>query len=305
MQTFDIRELKKLYIPPADSHKAQNGKVIVIGGSELFHAASLWALEIASKIVDMVFYASVPTNNDIVRQQKVLFKNGIVINREHIEDYMAEADAVLIGPGMVRTDEKIQDSRFMIQEVEEILKLEDEGKQTYFLTKYLLSKYPSKKWVIDAGALQMLELEWLERLEGRAILTPHHQEFERVFNMTPTPEHVELMARQHNVTILMKGQEDIVCPPAGEAGSTKECVRVLGGNAGMTKGGTGDVLAGLASALAAQNDDLYLVAKAASYINKRAGDSLFEKVGFYFNATDLVNEIPMVMKEVLSINQEA
>lgn len=292
MERFDIRELHKLYIPGPESHKAQNGKVMVIGGSELFHAASFWALEIASKIVDMVFYVSVPTNNEIVKKQKEFFKNGIVINREHIESYIAEADAILIGPGMVRTESRVQNSKFKIDTLDEILRLEDEGEQTYFLTKYLLEKYPQKKWVIDAGSLQMLELEWLKKLEGRAILTPHHMEFERVFSMTPILDHVAQMARQHTCTILMKGHEDIVC-------SSHDCVRVLGGNAGMTKGGTGDVLAGLTAALYSQNDDPYLVAKAASYINKRAGDSLFETVGYYFNATDLVNEIPKVMKEIM------
>lgn len=292
METFDIRELRKLYIPSPDSHKAQNGKVMVIGGSELFHAASIWALEIASKIVDMVFYASVPTNNAIVTKQKELFKNGIVINREHMESYIEEADAVLIGPGMVRTESRIQSSEFRIDTIQDVLTLKNEGEQTYFLTKYLLEEYPQKRWVIDAGALQMLNIEWLEKLEGRAILTPHHMEFERVFKMTPTPEHVTQMARQYNVTIIMKGHEDIVCSP-------RECVVVKGGNAGMTKGGTGDVLAGLTAALYSQNEDAYLVAKAASYINKRAGDNLFETVGYYFNATDLVNEIPKVMKEVI------
>jgi NAD(P)H-hydrate repair Nnr-like enzyme with NAD(P)H-hydrate dehydratase domain len=50
------------------------------------------------------------------------------------------------------------------------------------LTKYLLGKYPHKKWVIDAGALQMMEPEWLLPLKGNVVLTPHPQEFERVFN---------------------------------------------------------------------------------------------------------------------------
>jgi len=62
--------LKKLYIPPPDSHKGQNGKLMIIGGSHLFHAASLWALEVASRIVDMVFYSSVPENNQIVKKTK-------------------------------------------------------------------------------------------------------------------------------------------------------------------------------------------------------------------------------------------
>ena len=57
MSAFDPYLLKTLYKPHSDSHKGENGKVMIIGGSKLFHAASLWPLEIASKIVDMVFYS--------------------------------------------------------------------------------------------------------------------------------------------------------------------------------------------------------------------------------------------------------
>src|SRR5579863_9502121 len=98
---FDPNELKKLYTPPADSHKGQNGKLLIIGGSHLFHAASLWALTIASRIVDMVFYASVDENNQIVHELKKEFRNGIVVPRDEVESYIEESDAVLIGPGMV------------------------------------------------------------------------------------------------------------------------------------------------------------------------------------------------------------
>ena len=66
----------------------------------------------------------------------------------------------------------------------------------------------------------------------------------------------------------------------------------------MTKGGTGDVLAGLVAALACKNDS-FLAASAGSFINKKAGDSLFKRVGPYFNASDLCDEIPKVMKELI------
>jgi len=42
------------------------------------------------------------------------------------------------------------------------------------------------------------------------------------------------------------------------------------------------------------------MASAGSFINKKAGDILYEKIGPYFIATDLVGEIPRVMKELLS-----
>jgi NAD(P)H-hydrate epimerase len=69
----------------------------------------------------------------------------------------------------------------------------------------------------------------------------------------------------------------------------------------MTKGGTGDILAGLVAALACKND-LYLSASVGSYINKRAGEELFKKVGYYFNASDLASEIPQIMQRILLVN---
>src|SRR3990170_6785064 len=91
--------LKKLYVPPKSSHKGQNGRLLIIGGSHLFHAASLWSLEVASRIVDLVHYSSVPENNQIVQHLKEEFRDGIIIPREHIDDYIQEDDCILIGPG--------------------------------------------------------------------------------------------------------------------------------------------------------------------------------------------------------------
>ena len=143
-----------IHVPKPDSHKGQNGKLLLIGGSELFHAASLWSLTVASRIVDLVHYCSVPENNEIVKNAKEEFRNGIVISRNDIHDYIQEDDVILIGPGMERT------------------------KETEELTNTIVTKYPNKQWVIDAGALQMIDPI---NIPKNAILTPHHQEYERVF----------------------------------------------------------------------------------------------------------------------------
>jgi len=58
-------------------------------------------------------------------------------------------------------------------------------------------------------------------------------------------------------------------------------------------------LAALIAGLYCKNEDPFLVASAGSFINKKAGESLFARVGYYFNASDLVDEIPKVMKEQL------
>ncbi len=260
MKSVIIDDLKNLYRPPADSHKGQNGRLLIIGGSRLFHAASLWTLTVASRIVDLVHYCSVPENNTIVQKAKEEFRHGIVVARDDVENYIEEDAAILIGPGMTRDDETEQ------------------------LTNLLLKKFPKKQWVIDAGALQMMDISLIP---NHAILTPHHGEFAHVFGN----EEVVSVAKKYQCIVLLKGEKDIV--------SNGEEVRIVeGGNAGMTKGGTGDVLAGLIAALACKNDP-FLATIAGSFINKKAGDTLFEKVGPYFNASDLANEIPKVMRLLL------
>ena len=163
---------KKIKLPEPNSHKGQNGKLLIIGGSELFHAASKWSLDIASKFVDMVFYSSVPENNELIRQAKGEFWNGIVVKREDLEDYLQEADCILIGPGMERTSES---GKWKVES--EGLSADEWNYHTEKIVNYLLKKYPTKKWVIDAGALQMVEPELLNK---NCIITPHAKELERL-----------------------------------------------------------------------------------------------------------------------------
>src|SRR3990167_4773571 len=100
MNDFDPSVLKNLYKPAPSSHKGDNGKVLIIAGSKLFHAASLWPLTVASRIVDMVFYCSTDENNELVAKAKEEFRNGIIVTRSKVEDYIKEADCILIGPGL-------------------------------------------------------------------------------------------------------------------------------------------------------------------------------------------------------------
>lgn len=258
------RQLNKLYKPSPDSHKGQNGKLLLIGGSKLFHAASLWALKTASFIVDLVHYASTEENNQIVKEIKKQFQDGIVISRAEIDDYIKEDDCILIGPGMERDSE------------------------TRNLTEKLLNKYPQKKWVIDAGALQILDKKWIPK---KAILTPHRREFEQLFETSVNLSNVGQMAKKYDCILLVKGEKDIIC-------SSDTCQIITGGNPGMTKGGTGDVLAGLTASFYCKNE-AFLSAVCASYINKKAGDELFKRVGYFFNASNLTAEIPRVMKKLI------
>lgn len=262
-----ITALCHLVLPDPNSHKGQNGKLLIIGGSQLFHAASKWSLDVASKIVDMVFYSSVPSNNKLIEEAKKNFWGGIVIERKQIKNYINEADAVLIGPGM------------------------DRSFYTKILINHLLKKYPDKKWVIDAGALQMLDVKLLK---PNHIITPHHQEMALLQSKS---ELFDEQSYKANCYCLLKGPSDKIFSPASssdENSATKQAIEISGGNAGMTKGGSGDVLAGLLAALYCKNEalDSCLI---ASYINKKAGDELHKQQGPYFNSSDLVEMIPQVL----------
>ena len=295
-EEFFKEQIKKLNLPSPFSHKGENGRLLIIGGSGLFHAASLWAAEIASRIVDLVFYSSIKENNEIFLSLKKKFLNGIVVKREELPSYIEEADCILLGPGMVRPKTPPPAS-LRIEDFKKIADLPDEGWQTYFYTKLLLARYPQKKFVLDAGALQVLSPEQLLGLRITPILTPHKGELLRLFkdkvgarSLLQKDVLLEL-SRRYRCVILLKSQTDIICSP-------KECFLVKGGNAGMTKGGTGDVLAGLVAALYCKNE-AFLSAVAASFLNKKAGEELFEKMGFWFNATDLVAQIPRTAKRYL------
>ncbi|NCN87696.1 MAG: NAD(P)H-hydrate dehydratase [Candidatus Pacebacteria bacterium] len=257
-QNFDIKPyFEKLFLPAADSHKGQNGKLLIIGGSDLFHAASRWSLDVASRFVDMLFYSSTPENNQLIREAKGNFWNGIVVEQQDLESYITEADVVLIGPGMTRTDD------------------------TKIAVDQLIKKYPDKKIVIDAGALQMVDPFLLNK---NHIITPHQKEILTLVKKIPDKSLDHLI--NNGVTLLLKGVVD-------EVRISNNNFFIKGGNAGMTKGGTGDVLSGLIAALYCKNDALTSTI-IGSYINKKAGDALYEFVGPFFNSTDLVNAVPEV-----------
>ena len=259
--------LSQLVLPEQNSRKGDNGKLLIIGGSELFHAASAWSLEVASRIVDMVFYSSIPENNALILESRKIFWDGIVIPRDQVDSYIDESDAILIGPGMDRSIET----------------------QTYVNT--IVSEHANKRWIIDAGALQTIDHALLFNSLSDILITPHAGEFERVFGVPPSKETVIEMAKTHsNLVILQKGPTDVIA-------YQDQIEEVVGGNAGMTKGGTGDVLAGLVAGLATTSP-LFSSAVVGSVVNKTAGESLEKDQSVFFNATELAHEATRVLAEL-------
>lgn len=293
MKVFDPSELKKLYQPENESSGEENGQVTIIGGSKLFHGAPIFALKVASRIVDMVFFASPERSlESVVSKIKASLSSFIWVPWEDTKAYIDKSDAVLIGPGFKRFTSETQNPNDKIQ-----MKNDGNGKKTREITEGLLKSFPKKKWVIDAGSLQTMDADWIP--EG-AIITPNRREFgilfgteiqDSRFTIQELEQIVSEKAKKYRCVIILKGPEAIVASP-------NNAVLIKGGNAGMTKGGTGDTLAGLTVALLAKNDP-FLSACSASYIVKAAGDELFKSVGANYNADDLAGKIPETLNSVM------
>jgi hydroxyethylthiazole kinase-like uncharacterized protein yjeF len=256
-----VGEIKALYKPPPDLHKGQNGRLLIIGGSQRFHGAPLLAAKIASKIVDLVYFSSTPENNEFIKNFKSELCEFIAVPRNEMEAKIEEVDCVLLGPGMGLNEE------------------------TKGISEKLLKTFPKQKFVIDADPLRLISPSLLSK---NSVVTPHAGEFKDLFSVFASKESAFSMARKYGSVVVLKDRTDIICSPS-------ECKINTTGNQGMTKGGTGDVLAGLIAAFACKND-LFLAACAGTFVNSLAGDRLKKRVSYYFNASDLVEEIPKTLK---------
>lgn len=290
--------LKNLWLPPAQSHKGQNGRLLIVGGSKSFHAASLWSAEVASHFVDIVHYASTEENNEILLSLRKQFRNGIVISQEFLPDYIDEDDALLIGPGMERGALSEQEQSLSFAQFQDLFSLSKEEVFTYHMIKYILQHYPHKKFVFDAAGLQMLESRWFKTCEIPPIITPHQKEFQTVFGIDienldwdKKITIVQEQAREHSCVILLKAVDDVITD-----GTSTYIVK--GGNQGLTKGGSGDVLSGLTASLYTKNSAITSSVLAAYLVNS-AADKLYESHGYWYNSTELIQMIPQVLRQLV------
>ncbi|MEK9165848.1 MAG: NAD(P)H-hydrate dehydratase [Patescibacteria group bacterium] len=257
--------IKALFKPKTSSHKGDNGKLLIVGGSQKYHGAPLLAAKIAGKIVDLVYFSSTPENNEFIKEMKSELCEFIAVSRQEINQIIKKVDVVLIGPGLGANKDNQQ------------------------LINNLLKKHLNKKFVLDADGLKMVDKQLLGQ---NVILTPHKAEFTFFFNLSATAENVVKAAKKYGCTIVLKGKIDYIADHKSQFKINAT------GNAGMTKGGTGDVLAGLIAALACKND-LFLSACAGVFINGLAGDMLKERVSYYYSASDLILEIPKIIKQYI------
>ncbi len=263
---------------------ATGGGVTIVGGSKLFHGAPLMALKAASRIVSMVYFSTPEEDKETADQLKASLFNFIWVPFSDIGSYVDKSEAVLVGPGMMRSH--ISEHGFVC---------DDEGMKTRDLTLQLLSEHPKAKWVVDGGALQVIAIEELPK---GAMISPNKKEFLMLFgeemesDYDKRAEQVYELAKKHNLTILTKDEISIVSDGV-------RTVKITGGNEGLVKGATGDLIAGIMVGFMAKDDPLFS-ACAASYLTKKAAEKLAETRGMMFNSDDVVDMVPQIYGEIMN-----
>ncbi len=258
------------------SHKGQNGKVLVIGGSKEYSGApALAALAALGGGVDISVVACPQELSPIIRS----YSPDLIVHRlsneflnpkdtEELIKLSEKFDAVVLGCGIGREEETALAVNDLVVEI-------------------------GKPMVIDADALKMLGPGVIPRRIHDTVITPHTGEFHEFSGRTPPQdmqdkmEMVKEVALESESTVLLKGAVDIIA-------RTDRIKLNRTGNPGMSVGGTGDCLAGLTGALLAQGHGGFEAAFLAAYINGMAGDLAAEEYGYNFSATDLLSYIPRI-----------
>lgn len=279
-KVMEVKKFEKQDFSEAETFKNigdkySAGQITIIGGSKLFHGAPILALRSASRMVSMTYFSSPVEDKDIAEKIKASLSSFVWVDRADVAAYVAKSDAVLIGPGLMRSH--VGEQSFVC---------DAEGDKTRKMSLELFNKFPEKKWVVDGGALQVVRVDDIPK--GAAV-TPNEKEFEMLFGeklktkFEDRTEQVFNLAKRYGLVILTKGDVSI-------ASDGKEIWSIEGGNKGLVKGGVGDVIAGLTVGLMAKNEPLFSVC-AASFLVKGAAEKLAIKKGFMFNSDDLAEEV--------------
>ena len=256
----------RLRQPKKDSHKGDNGRLLILAGSSQYHGSLILSILAAVRFCDLVYVHSTEENIQLVSRLKRATPNIIMVKKENLAAFWKKADACLIGPGW-----------------------ENNKTNRSLLARAIAAKKPV---VLDATALHMLKpagrtpgRALLRRLHPACLLTPHGGEFKQLFGMKASASSVRRASKKFNCTLLCKGPVDFIASPRQFKTNATHHV-------GMTKGGTGDVLAGLCAALMAGHNEPFEAACAAAFLNGLAGLRLSKKMGAHYSSMDLVNELP-------------
>lgn len=262
-------DLLKLKTPRPDSHKGQNGSVLIVGSNPDYIGAVVFAANASlTQGIDLVYIIAPEESAGIIKQFNPEFivraVEGNVLSVDAYDSFAElekRVDAILIGSG---------------SGVEE---------STGELFNKILST-TEMPVVVDADALKLVDRKLLDE---NVIVTPHEQEFKILFDETlpkGLDDRIRLLSKlssEYGATITLKGVVDIIS-------SADDYKLNRTGNHGMTIGGTGDLLAGLTVALAARTTP-FEAAYLASFILCSAADKVLKEKGWGYSVGDILERL--------------
>jgi len=264
-----------------EAHKGDFGRLLVIGGSEIYSGAPAFvALAALRTGVDLVFVAAPePAASSIASFSPNLITIRLagqhlnMDNLESLKTHIQRSTCVALGPGLATHSETVT-------AVARILSMLKESR---------------KPALIDADAIKAMGRVG-EAAGFPVVVTPHAGEFQALSGRAPSSdlrmrsEEARSLAAVLGGTVLLKGHVDVI--------SDGEHVKLnRTGNPAMTVGGTGDVLSGVVAGLMAMGVYEFQASVAGAFINGAAGDLARVELGDHLAPSDLIHLIPRVMND--------
>ena len=272
--------LREWPLPQPGGSKRSRGRIVVVGGSPSTPGAAmlagLAALRVGAGVLSMAVAEPVAAAVAAAVPEASVHGLPAIAGRaddpERLAAAVAGSDTVVVGPGL--DDPEV--SRRVVAGVLDALE-------------------PDTRLVVDAFALGVLpELPGVERIAGRAVLTPNRAEAARLLERDDVEgrdgaEVAADLAARYGATV---SYESWVADPDGRGWT------VPAGHPGLGTSGSGDVLAGAVGGLLARGADPARAACWGTHLHSTAGDRLAARVGrLGFLARELVAELPLVLVE--------
>lgn len=271
--------LSKLPDRKVTANKNDFGRILLLCGSQGYTGAAALAAMGALRCGAGLVYLGVPRCIYEIEAVKLLEPivfplddcegklSASAINE--IEKLLDRMDAVLIGPGLGCSC------------------------GTFAVTEYVLTHF-SGPVVLDADGINVIS-KHKDILRGRTnptILTPHEGEFLRLYPSLADGRIASAadLALQCNSIIVLKGHHTVITD--GSAYYLNET-----GNPGMAVGGSGDVLAGIITALLGQGLSPLDAAVCGTWLHGAAGDLCAQQFGQYgMLPSDMISVLPRLLK---------
>lgn len=280
IQQLDHSKVLSL-LPERDlnGHKGSFGKLLLLCGSMGYTGApalaAMGALRCGAGLVYLAVPESIYAIEAVKMTEPIIFpladQDGKLAEAaiSDIESLLRGKHAILIGPGLGISD------------------------GTSAVLSFVLQHY-SGPIIIDADGITLLN-KHKHLLRGRTsptILTPHEGEFTRIGGKLTGDRAFDALqiAKELGAIVLLKGHNTIITD--GEHTYINPT-----GNPGMATGGSGDVLAGIITALIGQGLPALEAAACGAWIHGAAGDICAKEIGQYgMLPSDMLNVLPRLLK---------